>query len=104
MRTVRNVAILDVLPGQVPADVDRLVDSLAVSGDAPRVVVNLSGLDLVASLLWARLLALHRAIKCVEGRLILCCFQPVVRETLTFTKLDMIFDMADDEEAALADL
>ncbi len=104
MRTVGDVAVLDVLPDRVPAYADRLADSLTGSGGAPRVVLNLSRVALAGSLFLARLLVLHRAIRRVEGRLILCCLDPSVREALAVTKLDAIIEIADDEEAALATL
>lgn len=98
------MAILDVLPDRTPAEVDRIVDSRLGADDAPRVIINLSGLELVDSLFLARLLALHRAIRRVEGRLVLCCLQPMIRERLAYTKLDTVLGIADDEEAALAGL
>jgi anti-anti-sigma factor len=104
MKTVGDVVILDVLPGRVPADVDRLADALAGTCEAPRVIVNLSGIDLVSSLFLARLLVLRRRIQREEGRFILCSAQPLVRMTLASTKLDTIFEVADDEKAALASL
>jgi len=104
MRTVGDVAVLDVLPDRVPGDLDRLADSLAGTGETPRVILNLSDLELVNSLFLSRLLVLHQRIQRDEGRLVLCCFHPLVRDALATTKLDAVFDMADDEEAALASL
>lgn len=100
-RMVGDVVVLDALPGGIPADVERLADSLAAT-EAPRVVLDLSRLDLLGSLYLARLLVLHRRIQRDKGRLILCCLHPMVVEALTFTKLDSIFEVAADQEAALA--
>ena len=103
-RTVGDVTVLDALPDSIPADVERLGDSLASTADAPQVVLNLSALDLVGSLFLARLLVLHRRIERDKGRLILCCLHPLVREAIAFTKLDTMFEIADDEQTALASL
>ena len=104
MRTVGRVAILDVLPDRLPADVDRLVESRFGASEAPRIIVNLSGTGLVDSLFLARLLTLRKAVHRVKGRLVLCCSDPIIREKLTYTKLDTLFGLADDEKAALASL
>jgi len=98
---VGDVVVLDALLGGIPGDVERLADSLAAT-EAPRVVLDLSRLDLLGSLYLARLLVLHRRIQHDKGRLILCCLHPMVVEALTFTKLNSIFEVAADEEAALA--
>ena len=106
----RGLLFLDGHPLQVPPSSRRrgqasgLADSLAGSGGAPRVVLNLSRVAVAGSLFLGRLLVLHRAIQRVEGRLILCCLRPSVQEALAVTKLHMILEMADDEEAALAGL
>jgi len=102
MRTAGGVAILDVLPGRVPAYAGRLADSLAESGGAPRVVLNLSRVTHAGSLFLSRLMDFHTAIQRVEGRVILCCLHPAVQEAISVTKLDKILEIVDDDEAALA--
>lgn len=104
MRTAGDVVVLDVLPDRVPADLDRLADSLAGTGEAARVIVNLSSLDHVSSLFLARLLVFHKHLQQEECNLILCCLHPLVRGTLAFTRLDAILNIVDDEEGALASL
>jgi len=102
MRTVRDVPVLDVLPDRAPADIDRLADSLTEANDAPRVIVNMSGIDLVNSLFLARLLQLHKQLRRQNGRLVLSSLHPQVREILDTTRLDRLFETADDEDVALA--
>lgn len=102
MRIVDDVAVLDILPDRVPSDEDRLADSLAGPGDAPQVILNLSGVDLVGSLFLARLLVLHERIQQDKGRLVLCCLHPLVRDALATAKLDTILEIAEDEVSALA--
>jgi len=104
MRTVRDVAIFEVLPDRAPADIDRLADSLTKVNDAPRVILNMSGIDLVSSLFLARVLELHKRIQRREGELVLCCLHPQVQDILVSTRLDTLFEIAEDEEAALASL
>lgn len=105
-RVVDDVVILDVLRDTSPeqADIHRLADSLVDSRVVPRVVVDLSDLDCISSLLMAKLIVLNRRIHHAEGTLVLCGMSQFVRETFVSTKLDTLFEIADDEETALADL
>lgn len=102
-RAVDDVVILDVLPGRTPeqADIQRLADTLIAAGHVPRVVVDLSRLDQTTSLLMAKLLVLNRRLSGAGGSLVLCGLQPYVRQAFASTKLDTLFEIADDEEAAL---
>jgi anti-anti-sigma factor len=105
-RIVDDVVVLDVFPDRMPhqADIQRLATSLADSNDAPRVIVDLSRLDRINSLLMAKLLGLKRCISHAQGALILCGMGPCVRQTFVSTKLDTLFEIADGEDTALADL
>lgn len=105
-RIVDEVVVLDVQPETTPEqkDVERLGESLVAARDVPRVVVNLSNLDYVSSLLMAKLLVLNRRLQGTGGALILCAMQPYVRQAFCSTKLDTLFEIADDEGTALADL
>ena len=98
--------VLDVLPDRTPeqADIRRLGDSLADSNDPPRVIVDLSRLDRINSLLMAKLLGLKRCIDHAEGALVLCGMGPCVRQTFGSTKLDTLFEIADDQDSAMAAL
>ena len=105
-RTVDGVVILDVFRDIPPeqADILRLADSLVDSEDAPRVVIDLSELDCVSSLLMAKLIVLKRRIDQAEGTLVLCGMKKFVRDAFASTKLDTLFEIAADDETALAEL
>jgi anti-anti-sigma factor len=100
---VDGVAVLDVVPERTPEDADavRMGGALVGSSGSPRVVVDLSRLDVISSPLLAKLITLNRRILRAEGRLILCGMQSFVRDTFASTKLDQLFEICDDEEAAL---
>ncbi len=104
MRVVGGVLILNVVPGVTPehADVERLSERLVGSDDAPCVVFDLSDLDLISSALTARLIAVNKRVRTAKGKLILCGLCPFVLETFQGSRLDRVFSIADDEEAALA--
>jgi len=103
---VDEVVVLDVLPKITleHADIEPLVRSLVRSGGPPHVVVDLSRIDLISSLLVAKLVVLNKQVKRAKGRLSLCGLREVVREVFASTKLDTIIEVLDDEEAALASL
>jgi anti-anti-sigma factor len=101
-----DVAILHVVAGRTPehAEIERLADSLISSGGVPRVVVDLSALDFMSSAFIARLVALNKRIQAANGRAILCGLHPFVREAFHDSRLERVFDISDDQEAALASL
>jgi len=103
-KTDDGVVVLHVLPHRTPdhADIERLAEALASSAGVPRVVVELSDLDVVSSSLIARLVALNKRVRAAKGRLILCGLHPFVREAFFDSSLNRVFDIVDDEEAALA--
>jgi len=105
-RTVDDVVVLKVLRDRTPevADIERLAEALVSSGGVPHVVVDLSEDDLVTSAFMARLVALNKRVGAAKGRLILCGLQPAVSDAFRDSTLDRLFDICDDEEAALASL
>jgi len=101
-----DVAVLCAIPGKTPehAEIERLADSLVSPSGVPRVVVQLSALDFMSSAFIARLVALNKRIRAAKGTLILCGLHPFVREAFHDSRLETVFDISDDQEAALANL
>jgi len=101
-----DVAVLCVIPGRTPehTEIELLADSLINSGQVARVVVELSTLDFMSSAFIARLVALNKRTQAAEGRLILCGLHPFVREAFHDSRLERVFEISDDLEAALASL
>lgn len=104
MKVVGGVVILYVVPEVTPehADVEHLCERLTASDDGPCVVFDLSDLDLITSALTARLIAVNKRIRAAKGKLILCGLCPFVLETFQGSRLDRVFNIANDEQAALA--
>jgi len=103
---VGDVAILDVVTGRARefGGTERVAESLIHAHNVPRVLVDLSCVDFMNSELIAKLLGLHRRIQDAKGRLILCGLSEFVRDTFATSKLNQAFDIANDEENALASL
>lgn len=105
-RTVGDVVILDVIPGIPPEheDIERVAETLVRPGPLTRIVVNMSDLELISSVSAARLVALNKRVRAAKGRLVLCGMSRLVRETFEGCRLDRLFEISDDVEAALASL
>ena len=99
-----GVAVLHVVPGRTPehGEVEQLGEALERPGGGPRVIVELSALDFMSSAFIARLVALNKRIRAAGGKLVLCGLHPFVREAFHDSRLERIFEIADDEKAALA--
>jgi len=82
--------------------IDRLCEKLGRSGDIQRVIVDLSALDVTNTAMAARLVALNKRIKSAGGKLILCGLNRIVLDTFHGCRLDKVFEICDDQEAALA--
>lgn len=87
------------------ADVGALEQSLSPAlGAAPaRVVLDLSGLTGVGSAGVGALVKLQRRVESAGGRLVLAAVPPPIQKVFAFSKLDRVFSLASDAEAALAE-
>jgi len=105
-KTVDGIVILCVVPGVTPdlEQIDRLCESLKDSDDNPRVIVDLSAIDVASTALAARIVALQKRIASANGKLVLCGLNRVMRDTFYGCRLDRILDICDDQETALARL
>lgn len=102
-RTVKDVTILDAISGKVALsqEIEQVSAVLICEGSIPKVVINLAGIQMVASSFIAGLVALHKRISTAGGKLVICELSPVVRETLQGAKLDKLLSIADSEQEAL---
>jgi anti-anti-sigma regulatory factor len=105
-KTVDGILTPCVVPGVTPdlEPIDRLCESLKGSDDSPRVIVDLSAIDVASNALAARIVALHKRIPAAKGKLVLGGLNQVTRDTCYGCRLDRILDICDDQEAALARL
>lgn len=104
MRTSEGVTVADVITGKVATnqDIQRVSDAFLSSSNPPRVVLNLSGVQLVSSSFIAGLIALNRRMNEAQGKVVLCELSPIVRETLAGAKLDRILTIVGTEAEAQA--
>ena len=102
LRTNEGVTIVDVITGKVATnqDIQRVSQAFLSRGNPPRIILNLSGVQLVSSSFIAGLIALNRRMNDAHGKLVLCHLSPIVSETLAGAKLDRILTIVDTESDA----
>ena len=101
-RTNEGVTVADVITGKVATnqDIQRVSQAFLSRGSPPRIILNLSGVQLVSSSFIAGLIALNRRMNDAHGQLVLCDLSPIVSETLAGAKLDRILTIVDTESDA----
>ena len=68
------------------------------------VVIDFSKVDIVTSSSLSKLLKLRKLLMDCNRRLVLCCVAKATRAIFSVTALDDVFEMVDDQFAALASL
>lgn len=67
--------------------------ALAAREPKPHLFVDLSGVNMVTSLVLAKLISLNTELRDAGGRLTLANAKPVVREVFKVTRLDTVFEI-----------
>jgi len=78
-------------------DLFRLVDELG----RKKVLLNFSNVEFLSSAVLGKLVSLNRKLQAVRGKLILCGISNEIREVFEITKLDKLFTIHKEEQAAL---
>jgi len=78
-------------------DLFRLVDELG----RRKILLNFSNVDFLSSAALGKLITLNRKVQAVRGSLILCGISKDIKEVFEITKLDKLFKIHADEQAAL---
>lgn len=74
----------------------------ALAGSAPRLAIDLSGLDYISSAGLRALLVTANKVQQANGKLALCGLSAHVREVFAVSGFDTLFRIADDAAAAVA--
>ena len=78
-------------------DLFKLVDELG----RRKIVLNFGNVEFLSSAALGKLITLNRKVQAVRGKLILCTISKEIREVFEITKLDKLFTILPDEQAAL---
>lgn len=82
-----------ILTGANSEELARELFALAAREPKPHLCVDLSGVNMVTSLVLAKLIALNGELRAAGGRLTLANAKPVVREVFKVTRLDTVFEI-----------
>ena len=74
---------------------------LVVEEGCRRMVLDFRAVAAMATHMLGELLVLHKKIQAAGGRLVLCEFQPSLREVFDVLKLSLVFHLFDTQEEAL---
>jgi anti-anti-sigma factor len=102
---IGDVTVLRVRRPMLPADDEttalfRRAFAVVEDDGRARVVLNLDGVEYLASMAIGQLVTLMRKIRSAEGRLVLCKLSRTVEELLRVTRLaDVFLTYADEQEA-----
>ncbi|WP_020473117.1 STAS domain-containing protein [Zavarzinella formosa] len=78
-------------------DLFRLVDELG----RRKILLNFGNVEFLSSAALGKLITMNRKVQAVRGKLILCNITKEIREVFEITKLDKLFTIMGDEQAAL---
>jgi len=78
-------------------DLFRLVDELG----RRKILLNFTNVEFLSSAALGKLITLNRKLQNVRGKLILCGISKEIREVFEITKLDKLFTIHKEEQAAL---
>ncbi len=99
--TVASFADAELISEQIIEEVGEQLTSLAEGLEVGRVVLNFREVRLMSSSMLAVLLKFSRKVTAAKGRLKMCCIAPHLREVFKITRFDRIFELYDEESAAL---
>jgi anti-sigma B factor antagonist len=78
-------------------DLFRLVDEQ----QRRKILLNFGNVEFLSSAALGKLITLNRKVQAVKGKLVLCGISKEIREVFEITKLDKLFVIKGDEEAAI---
>ena len=71
-----------------------------LDGGTNNIILDLSKAGYVSSLILASFVFMHKRAKEAGGNLVICCINDKVKEVLSVTNLDKVFDIAKDRDEA----
>ena len=68
---------------------------------AKKLLLNFSNVEYLSSAALGKLITLNKKVNAVNGKLVLCNIDPQIYEVFEITKLNRLFNIQKDEQAAL---
>lgn len=66
-----------------------------------KIVLDFTNVEYLSSAALGKLITMDKKVKGAKGKLRLCCIRPEIYEVFAITKLNKLFDIQEDQEAAL---
>jgi anti-anti-sigma factor len=84
------------------ANIQQLGEELFGLVDGPRkILLNFSNVEYLSSAALGKLITANKSVQAAGGKLRLCSIHPQIYEVFKITKLNKLFDIHKDEQAAL---
>lgn len=99
--TVVNFTVRKILDEQNIQLIGDQLYSLVDEAGRKKILLNFSNVEYLSSAALAKLITLNKKLQAAGGRLILCNIDPQIREVFEITKLNKLFTIHDEEQAAL---
>jgi len=99
--TVVNFTDRKILDEQNIQVIGEQLFSLVDEGMRYKILLNFSNVEYLSSAALGKLITLDKKLKNAKGRLILCNIDPQIYEVFEITKLNKVFNIQKEEQAAL---
>ncbi len=101
---INHVAVIRFLPGRIlkEAEFQTLRELLFSRSPSPHVVLNLNDCQYFSDTTLAGFILLYKKLTEARGKLKICCLRSPMLDVFKLARLDQLFDIYDDEKAALA--
>ena len=95
--------LTEIAPPSCNAHFDLLVDLFRLVDELGRrkILLNFGNVEFLSSAALGKLITMNRKVQAVRGKLVLCNISREIREVFEITKLDKLFTILPDEQAAL---
>jgi anti-sigma B factor antagonist len=99
-----DVVVVRFSPGRIlkEAEFQALREFLFGRSPSPRVVLNLNDCQYFSDTTLAGFILLYKKLTEARGKLRICCLRPPMSDVFKLARLDQLFDIYDDEKAAVA--
>jgi anti-sigma B factor antagonist len=99
--TVVNFTDRKILDEQNIQIIGEQLFSLVDESGRRKLLLNFGNVEYLSSAALAKLITLNKKLQAAGGRLILCNIDPQIREVFEITRLNKLFTIHDEEQAAL---
>jgi len=106
LETIDNVTVVSFVESKIVSDesiqeVGEQLYSLVESEGHRQLLLNFGNVQYMSSAALGKLINLKKKVGTAGGKLKLCCIHPELKVVFKITRLDQVFEIFDEEQAAL---